>query len=154
MGDTMRQKVRLTWCLEHSFNAILVTMDSAWPKTDYINDHLHDFAMRVVEKHEIHQTYLQHARIGGETLPELPPVFPSTPSTPYQLELWWRGSSLPLDYGIVDVTCIKLSLVVRWFESHELHIMIVTIFVLPLWWILCLWDDLWDAKMFMFLMYE
>jgi hypothetical protein len=56
--------------------------------------------------------------------------------------------------GIVEVTCIKLSLVVQSLESHELPIMIVTTFVLLMWWMLCLWDDLWDAKMFMFLMYE
>jgi hypothetical protein len=55
-----------------------------------------------------------------------------------------------LDYGIVKVTCIKLSLVLRWLESHETPIIIVTIYVLPLWWIFCLWD----AKMFFVLMYE
>jgi hypothetical protein len=59
-----------------------------------------------------------------------------------------------LDHGIVEVTCIKLTLVHRWLESHELSIMIVTIFVLSLWWIFCLWDDLWDANKFLSLMYE
>jgi hypothetical protein len=68
-------------------------------------------------------------------------------NTPSYLAPWWRGSS-SLDYGIVEVTCIKLSLVLWWLESHELPIMIVNIFVLSLWWIFCLWDDLWDAKMF------
>jgi hypothetical protein len=33
-----------------------------------------------------------------------------------------------LDMGIVEVTCIKLSLVIYRLESHELPIMIVTIF--------------------------
>jgi hypothetical protein len=42
----------------------------------------------------------------------------------------------------VEVTCIKLSLVLHRLESHDLSIMIVTIFVLPMWWILCLRDDL------------
>jgi hypothetical protein len=65
-----------------------------------------------------------------------------------------EGVVHPLDYGIVEVTHTKLSLVLCWLESHEMPIMIVTIFVLPLWWILCLWDDLWDAKMLMFSMYE
>jgi hypothetical protein len=35
----------------------------------------------------------------------------------------------PLDYGVVDVTYIKLSLVLYRLESHELPIMVVTIFV-------------------------
>jgi hypothetical protein len=38
----------------------------------------------------------------------------------------------------VDVICIKLSLMLHRLESHELPIIIVTIFLLPLWWILCL----------------
>jgi hypothetical protein len=37
----------------------------------------------------------------------------------------------------VEVTCIKLSVVLHRLESLEMAIMIVTIFVLPLWWILC-----------------
>jgi hypothetical protein len=37
---------------------------------------------------------------------------------------------------------LSLSLVLHRLESHELPIMIVLIFVLPLWWILCLLDDL------------
>jgi hypothetical protein len=41
-------------------------------------------------------------------------------------------------YGVVEVTFIKLSLVLHILESHVLAIMIVTIFVLPLWWILYL----------------
>jgi hypothetical protein len=48
----------------------------------------------------------------------------------------------PMDMGIVEVTCIKISIVIHRLESHELPIMIVAIFVLPMWWILCLFDDL------------
>jgi hypothetical protein len=55
---------------------------------------------------------------------------------------------------IVEVTCIKLSLVLHRLESHKLSIIIVTIFVLPMWWILCYWDDLWDVNMFMSLIYK
>jgi hypothetical protein len=87
------------------------------------------------EKHEIHNSDLKTTRIVWEMLPELLLVAPSTPSTPSPSKTWWRGSSLSLDYGIVEVTCINLSLLLWWLESHELPIMIVTIFVLPLWWI-------------------
>jgi hypothetical protein len=65
-----------------------------------------------------------------------------------------KGVVQPLDMGTVEVTCIKLSLVLHRLESHELPIMIVIIFLLPIWWILCYWDDLWDAKIFLFVMYE
>jgi hypothetical protein len=44
--------------------------------------------------------------------------------------------------GIVEVTCIKISIMIHRLESHELPIMIVAIFVLPMWCILCLFDDL------------
>jgi hypothetical protein len=57
-----------------------------------------------------------------------------------------EGVVHPLDHGIVEVTCIELTLVRRWLESHELSIMIVTIFVLSLWWIFCLWDDFMRCK--------
>jgi hypothetical protein len=42
-----------------------------------------------------------------------------------------EGVVHPLDLGIVEVTCIKLSLMLYMLESHELLVMIVTIFVLP-----------------------
>jgi hypothetical protein len=107
----------------------------------------------VAEKHEIHHT--EHTtRIGWEKVLEPLLNSPSTPSTPSPSAQWWRGSSSPLDYWIVEVTCIKLSLVLWWLESHELSIMTVTIFVLPLWWIFCLWEYLWDAKIFLSLTYE
>jgi hypothetical protein len=103
-----------------------------------------------VDKHKIHNMDMHTPRIWGEMLLELLLVAPLTPSTPSPSAPWWRGSSSPLDYGIVEVTCIKLSLVLQCLESHEPPIIIVTIFVLPLWWIFCLWD----AKMFLSLMYE
>jgi hypothetical protein len=44
-------------------------------------------------------------KIGGETLSESPlfacPTSPTSPTFPP----WWRGSSLPLDYGFVAVAC-------------------------------------------------
>jgi hypothetical protein len=43
-----------------------------------------------------------------------------------------------MDYGVVEVTYIKLSLVLHRLELHEPPIMVVTIFILPMWWILCL----------------
>jgi hypothetical protein len=138
--------------LVRPFNAILDSTVSSWPKTDYIYPlgRFHDGA---VEKHGIHEMDLKNLRIGGETLPE-----------PLLVPLWLHchhllqqhdeeGVIQPLDYGVVEVTCIKLSLMLNRLESHDLRIMIVTIFVLTMWWILCLSDDLWDAKMFMFLMY-
>jgi hypothetical protein len=76
---------------------------------------------------------LQTPRTGEETLLEPLPVAPSTPSTPSPSATWWRGSSSPLDCKIVEFTCIKLSFVPWWLESHELPIMILTIFILPLW---------------------
>jgi hypothetical protein len=86
-----------------------------------------------VEKHKRHETNLKTTGIGGDTLPELLLVAPSTPSTPSPSTTWWRGSSSPLDYGFMEVNCIKLYLVLHRLESHELPIMIVTIFVSPLW---------------------
>jgi hypothetical protein len=38
---------------------------------------------------------------------------------------------MPWTMGIVEVTCIKLTLVLHRLESLELHVMIVTIFVSP-----------------------
>jgi hypothetical protein len=82
------------------------------------------------------------------------PDSPLTPSTPYPSGTWWKwSSSRP---GLWDCrsnlyqTLSRHSLIrVTLAAYHDM-----TIFVLPLWWMLCLWDYLWDAKMFMFLMYE
>jgi hypothetical protein len=38
--------------------------------------------------------------------------------------------------GILKVTYTRLSFMLHRLESHELAIMIMTIFVLPMWWIL------------------
>jgi hypothetical protein len=72
-----------------------------------------------------------------ESLPESPTTGPSNPSTPSPSSSWWRGSSSTLDYEIVEVICINLSIVLHKLESHELPIIIVTIFLLTLWWIFC-----------------
>jgi hypothetical protein len=72
--------------------------------------------------------------------------------TPSPLAIWWRGSSSSPDYGIVEVTCIKLSCTLM-IRVNELSIMIVTIFILPHGGSF-LWDHVWDANMFSPLMYE
>jgi hypothetical protein len=139
--------------LMHRFDAILDSTESSWPKIDYIYPPS-AISLRAAEKHETHHTDLNTARIGGETLPE-----------PLQLPLWLHryhllqhhdeeGVVQPLDIEIVEVTLYQTLSRVHRFRSHELPIMLVTIFILPMWWILCYWDDLWDAKMFMSLMYE
>jgi hypothetical protein len=122
----------------------------------YIRPH-HRFHEGVAEKHETHHTDMNTARIGGETLSEPLPVAPSPPLTPSPSAIWWIGSSSPLGHGDCEsdlYKTISLSLVLHRLESHEMPIMIVTICVLLMWWILCLWDVLWDAKMCMSLMYE
>jgi hypothetical protein len=60
-----------------------------------------------VEKHKIQETDLQIARIGKKISLEPPTVAPSSPpSTPSPSSPWLGESGLPLDYGIVEVTCI------------------------------------------------
>jgi hypothetical protein len=85
------------------------------------------------DTHKKHETYLHSTRIGGKMLLKPSLVAPSTPLTPSPSSPWWIGSSLSLDYEIVEVTCLNLSVVCHWLESHEIPIMTVTIFVLPLW---------------------
>jgi hypothetical protein len=101
------------------------------------------------DEHRINKTDLKNAKIGGETLPELLPVAPLTPSTPLPSTIWWRGSCSPHGLrGCGSNLYQTLSLVLHRLDSYELSIMIVTIAVLPVWWILCLRDDLWDAKIY------
>jgi hypothetical protein len=66
------------------------------------------FCDEAAEKHIIHNTGLKTSRIGVETLPETLSVALSPPSTPYRSPSWWRDSSLSLNYGIAEVTCINL----------------------------------------------
>jgi hypothetical protein len=110
------------------------------------------FRDEAAEKQTIHNTDLKTIMIGVETLPEPLLVASSPPLTSSPSSPWWSWSSLYLDYEIVEVTYINISLVIHWVESHELPMMIVTIFILPLWWIFC-WDDLWDVKWYLFLVY-
>jgi hypothetical protein len=63
----------------------------------------------VTEKHEIDETDMKTARIGGETMSEPLPDAPSTPSHHLLQEHDKEGLVHPLNMGIVEVTCIKLS---------------------------------------------
>jgi hypothetical protein len=69
------------------------------------------FCSGAVEKHKIHETDMKSTGIGEETLPEPLPVAPSPPSISSPTSTWWIGSSSSLNYGIVEVTCINLFIV-------------------------------------------
>jgi hypothetical protein len=130
-------------------------MEPYWLKTNYKRDLPVESRDGAVKKHKIHNMDLQTARIEGDLLPEpLPEPLLVAPSSPSPSGPCWRGSSSSLYYEIVKVTCIILSLVLHKLESHQLPIMIVTIFMLPLWWIFCLWDDLRDTNIFLTFIYE
>jgi hypothetical protein len=126
--------------------------DSSWPKTDYIYPlwWFRDGGGRETQNTPNKSTDCEDRK---GMLPKSILVAPLTLLTPYPLAPWWRGSSSPPGLWHFGSNLYQ-TLMLCWLESHELPIIIVTIFFLPLWWILCLWDDLWDAKMFMFLMYE
>jgi hypothetical protein len=66
-------------------------------------------------------------RIWGETLPEPLLVAPSSPLIPSPLATWWRWSSSPLRHGDCGSNLYQ-TLSYASLESHELSIMIVTIF--------------------------
>jgi hypothetical protein len=108
----------------HPFNTILVSTDSAWPKTDYIKDPSGDFWIGWRRNTKIHQTDLQIVRIRGEVLSEPLPVAHSNPSTPSPSTTWWRGSSS--HHGLWDCgsnlyqTLSRASLIrVTWVAYHD-----------------------------------
>jgi hypothetical protein len=75
------------------------------------------------------------SKIGGENSSGALPVWSPSPPMTLPSSPWWRGSSLPLDYGFVAVAiCISLLFFIV-LVPYELHNMIMAIFVSLLWWI-------------------
>jgi hypothetical protein len=79
----------------------------------------------------------KHWKVGEETLPESPLVTPPTPSVSSTSFPWWRGGSLPLGYGFLEVAWSISLYVLHCFRTTWDAYMIVVIVVIPLWWIFC-----------------
>jgi hypothetical protein len=77
----------------------------AWPKNDYIKTPPQRSREEAAEKHETQKQRLFKQRLEGETLLESPTVAsPTSPTSPPSTPPW-RGSSPPLDYGFVAISC-------------------------------------------------
>jgi hypothetical protein len=103
----------------------------------------------MAEKHETTKHRLYLLRLQRETLWEPSPVAsPTSPTSPTPPP-WRRGSTPPLDYGFV---------VVDWSLSLSCAMLIIchmscltwlwSYYVIPMWWILILLDDLWDVNLY------
>jgi hypothetical protein len=129
MAKNLSCVVGPTWRLMGQNIGNFGSMDSSWSKVDYI--YPPPPLVRWGDGETWNTPNTTDCEDRREMLLEPLPVAPSTPLAPSPSTPWWRGSSLPLDYGIAEVTCIKLPFMLCWLESHELPVMIVTIFVLP-----------------------
>jgi hypothetical protein len=111
--------------LEHHFDATLDSTEPSSPKTDYIYPPL------AISRGDDRDTRKTPYR-SKDCKDRRGDAAGATPGCPFAsintISISNMMKTDPLDMAIMEVTCIKLSLVLHRLESHELSIMIVTIF--------------------------
>jgi hypothetical protein len=119
---------------------------SAWPKSPIERPPPRRSLEKAAKKHETTKQRLYLQRLEGGTLSESPPVAsPTSPTSPTP-PAWW-GSSPPLDYGFVAVAwSLSCTMTSRCHMSCQTWLW--PYYVILVWWILILLDDLWDVKLY------